>query len=106
MTDMEFMAHVKQFKQTDRFSESELLINEALGLGGETGEVLDLIKKARFHRLDGKLDLGELEKELGDVLWYFFALVDSVGLDIASIKAANRHKLVARHGGQRFVPME
>ena len=44
------------------------LLNGCLGLSGETGELLDMVKKWIFH--EKPLDEEHLEKELGDVLWY------------------------------------
>lgn len=41
----------------------------ALGLIGETGEVVDLIKKHKFHGVP--MDVEKLKKEVGDCLWYF-----------------------------------
>lgn len=41
----------------------------ALGLIGETGEVVDLIKKHKYHGVP--VDVEKLKKEVGDCLWYF-----------------------------------
>lgn len=43
------------------------LLNGALGLTGEAGEVSDLIKKGIFH--EKGIDLEHLKKELGDCAW-------------------------------------
>ncbi len=40
----------------------------ALGLIGETGEVVDLIKKHKYHSVP--MDVEKLKKEVGDCLWY------------------------------------
>ncbi len=40
----------------------------ALGLIGETGEVVDLIKKHKYHNVP--IDVEKLKKEVGDCLWY------------------------------------
>ncbi len=40
----------------------------ALGLIGETGEVVDLIKKHKYHGVP--MDVEKLKKEVGDCLWY------------------------------------
>jgi NTP pyrophosphatase (non-canonical NTP hydrolase) len=44
----------------------------ALGLAGEAGEVVDLLKKSWGH--GHPLDVEKLKKELGDTLWYVTAL--------------------------------
>jgi NTP pyrophosphatase (non-canonical NTP hydrolase) len=51
-----------------------------LGLTGEIGEVTDLLKKHLYHRNGKPLNIEKLKDELGDVLWYYFVLLDTVGL--------------------------
>ena len=53
-------------------------MEKALGLAGETGEVMEKVKKM-IRDKNGVFsptpeDLEELKKELGDVLWYLSAL--------------------------------
>lgn len=67
----------------------------ALGLGGEAGEVQDMLKKHLGH--GHPLDKTKLAKELGDVLWYIAALADANGLHIEGIAAQNILKLRARY---------
>jgi len=67
----------------------------ALSLAGETGEVVELIKKAVFH---GKgLDLGKLSEELGDVLWSVAAIAEQNDLSLAEIAHSNIEKLTKRY---------
>ena len=68
-----------------------------LGLTGETGEVADLLKKFLYHRNGKPLDVEKLKDELGDVLWYFFVLLDTVGLTFEQVMEANVIKLETRH---------
>ena len=49
------------------YSEYSMIINGALGLCGEAGEVADIIKKATFQ--GHKLDTEHIAEELGDVAW-------------------------------------
>jgi len=56
-----------------------------LGLTGETGEVADLLKKHRYHRNGKPFDTAKLKDELGDVMWYFFVLLDTVGLTFEQV---------------------
>jgi NTP pyrophosphatase (non-canonical NTP hydrolase)/deoxyadenosine/deoxycytidine kinase len=72
------------------------LLDWAMGLGGESGEVLDLLKHAIFHQ-DAELDKMELAKELGDVLWYASAIATTCNIDLADIAALNRAKLTHRY---------
>lgn len=73
------------------------LLDWAMGLGGESGEVLDLLKHAICHK-DTALDKMELAKELGDVLWYVSAIATTCKIDLADVAALNRAKLQHRYG--------
>lgn len=67
----------------------------SLGLGGEAGEVLDLIKHATFH--GEELDRMELAKELGDVLWYVNAICTTMDMSLADVAELNLAKLAHRY---------
>lgn len=64
-----------------------------LGLCGESGEVAEIIKKCRR---DGTIDVENLQKELGDVLWYVSQLSLAFGLDLEGIAKQNLAKLKDR----------
>jgi NTP pyrophosphatase (non-canonical NTP hydrolase) len=76
-------------------AQRERLLNAALGLCGEAGEFADSLKKAEFHA--HPLDLGELRKELGDVLWYAALACDALGLSLGNVMAENIDKLRRRY---------
>lgn len=65
----------------------------ALGLGGETGEVLEKTKKLLR---DNKFDKAEVAKELGDVLWYLARYADAIGYPLSVIADMNYAKLSSR----------
>jgi NTP pyrophosphatase (non-canonical NTP hydrolase) len=67
----------------------------ALGLGGEAGEVLEIIKKAEYH--EHQLNTDELKKEIGDALWYISMLANKAGFSLEEIARANIEKLKARY---------
>lgn len=79
----------------------------ALGLGGETGEVLDIIKKVdacgklveqcEMHT-DGKHSAEALGSELADVLTYLLALAAHEQIDIFAAYTAKRDVNIARWG--------
>lgn len=71
------------------------VLNGCLGLAGESGEVLDMVKKWVFHEKD--LDKDHLKKELGDVMWYVAMLCESFGFDLDEILQMNVDKLKARY---------
>lgn len=71
------------------------LSNFGLGISGESGEVADIIKKAVFHGHD--ISIKELEKELGDVLWYLSQIARVNDLYLENIAIANIEKLKKRY---------
>jgi len=67
----------------------------AMGLAGEAGEIIDLLKKHLGH--GQPLDIEKAKKELGDVLWYVGALAADLGLSLSEVAEANKAKLRARY---------
>jgi NTP pyrophosphatase (non-canonical NTP hydrolase) len=69
-----------------------------LGLCGETGEVAEAWKKMVRDK-GGKIDLeflATIKKELGDVLWYLWALGHELGFSLEDIANTNIRKLLDR----------
>jgi len=64
------------------------------GLAGETGEVLEHLKK---HIRDDRLDLEELKLELGDQIFYWTRICQEFGFDPEDVMDANVKKLRVRH---------
>ncbi|GCF11333.1 nucleoside triphosphate pyrophosphohydrolase family protein [Dictyobacter arantiisoli] len=73
----------------------ELLTLTALGIAGESGEIVDTLKKFLYHQHD--LDVPELCKEVGDLLWYMTLLCDTLGLTMHDVMEANVKKLRKRY---------
>ena len=69
------------------------LAENALGLVGEAGEVAEKAKK--FFR-DHTLDLEAVQKELGDVMFYWVALHGALDLEPEVTIQKNRDKLSSR----------
>lgn len=69
-----------------------------LGLVGESGEIAEKVKKlVRDHDGDlGMLDTDDLQKELGDVLWYIALLAEFFDVKLDAIATANIDKLRSR----------
>ena len=78
-----------------RYENMAELLNGCLGLAGETGEFLDMVKKWIFH--EKPLDSEHLEKELGDVLWYAAMICKAMGWDLDEVMKKNVAKLQARY---------
>jgi len=94
---MNFIDYQRAAARTSDPSRPEIdrLTNGALGLGGEAGEVIELVKKHRYH---GKpLDREALVGELGDVLWYLAETASAAGLSLWGIAEENLSKLRARY---------
>ena len=71
------------------------IIYPALGLAGETGEVVEHIKKA-LRNEDMTISPERKEKlkyELGDVLWYISALAHDLGISLNEVAECNLVKL-------------
>lgn len=71
------------------------LVNACFGLSGETGELVDLVKKHLFHEHD--LDVTHLLLEMGDVMYYLCWLCLLLDLDFSEICFANMKKLNDRY---------
>ena len=95
MTINEYQTAALRTAQTDKLTENELLLNSALGLCGESGEVADLVKKHSFQGHD--LDFDHIAKELGDIAWYLAVGAYSIGYDLEKILQMNVDKLKARY---------
>ena len=76
-------------------SERDALINGVMGLCGESGEVIDIVKK---HLAQGhELDTEKIAKELGDVAWYLAETAYAIGYDLDDIFQMNIDKLSKRY---------
>jgi NTP pyrophosphatase (non-canonical NTP hydrolase) len=73
-----------------------------MGLAGEAGEVVDLLKKHLYHARP--LDRAALTKELGDVLWYLTDVARAYGIPLDRVVAENVAKLSARFASGKFTP--
>ena len=69
------------------------ILENTLGLVGESGEVAEKVKK--WVR-DGTYDKDELVKEIGDVLFYVAALAGALEIDLADVAQGNLDKLNSR----------
>ncbi len=77
------------------FTYRDQLSNAALGIAGESGEVVELVKKGLHHGRGICAD--DVAAELGDLLWYVAELCTVCGLDMGDVMEANVAKLRARY---------
>ncbi|GLV54569.1 nucleotide pyrophosphohydrolase [Dictyobacter sp. S3.2.2.5] len=93
---MDIATYTREVHRTcDIEDRRELLILTALGIAGESGEVVDLLKKTLYH--SHTLDVATLNKEIGDLLWYMTLLCDTVGLTLEDVMQTNVNKLRQRY---------
>ena len=79
-------------RKTVIYPRKQMIIYPALGLAGESGEVCEKVKK--HLRGDDSPNLRkDIEKELGDVLWYVATLASDLGLHLDNIATKNLDKL-------------
>ena len=73
----------------------DVLINSVMGLCGESGEAIDIVKKwlMQGHELDRE----HLVRELGDVAWYLAEAATALDVPLEAVFQGNLDKL-----GQRF----
>lgn len=71
------------------------LLNGLMGLNGEAGEAIDILKKHLFQGHD--LDKEHIAKELGDVAWYLAVSADAIGYKLEDILQMNVEKLKQRY---------
>ena len=76
-------------------SEKDILINSVMGLCGESGEAIDIVKKWLMQ--GHELDKGNLAKELGDIAWYLAEAATSLRIPLEDIFIANIEKLKKRY---------
>lgn len=91
---MDFNEYQKAAKRT-RYGNEQVLTNCALGLAGETGQVIDLVKDYTFK--GRPLDRAALTHELGDVLWYLSQIAEWADLPFDQVAQANIEELNRRY---------
>jgi len=82
-------------RTADTSSDLDLLANGVMGLCGEAGECIDLVKKFMFQQHE--IDLAHLAKELGDVAWYLAVTAYAIGYDLETVMQMNVDKLLKRY---------
>lgn len=72
----------------------DVLINSVMGLCGESGEAIDIVKKwlMQGHELDKE----RLVKELGDVAWYLAEAATALDVPLEAVFQGNLDKLRQR----------
>ena len=72
----------------------DVLINSVMGLCGESGEAIDIVKKWLMQ--GHELDKDHLIKELGDVAWYLAEAATALDVPLETVLQGNLDKLRQR----------
>jgi len=76
-------------------SKRDMLLNSVMGLCGESGEAIDLVKKHMMH--GHAFDREKFAKELGDIAWYLAEAAKAIDTDLETIFQMNIDKLKKRY---------
>ncbi|MBY0538239.1 nucleoside triphosphate pyrophosphohydrolase family protein [Patescibacteria group bacterium] len=101
---MDFDTYQKESRQKAVYPEiGNNFVFPTLGLVGEAGEVAEKIKKlirdkntATSETVTSE-DRAEIQKELGDVLWYLAQLASEFKLSLTDVAQTNLNKIASRH---------
>ena len=78
-----------------QLNKKDVLINSVMGLCGESGEAIDIVKKwmAQGHELDTE----HLVSELGDIAWYLAEAATALDISLEEVFQKNINKLKNRY---------
>lgn len=100
---MDITNYQSNAKRTDREAYNEISLTEnqkrilhhSIGIAGESGELVDAIKKHIFYGQE--LDIVNVKEETGDLLWYISNLLSSIGSSFEEVLEMNELKLQKRY---------
>lgn len=96
---MTFEEYQRESQKTAKYPVVGLpFVYPALGLAGETGEVLEKVKKI-FRDNNSAIteeQKTEIAKEMGDVLWYLAQLATTLGVSLEDVARMNMEKILSR----------
>ena len=91
----------ESFKEIENKSDIKTprLLTAALGLGSETGEFVEIVKKMFLQGKPPSEDnIFHMKRELGDIMWYWVTACMALNLDPTEVILENQKKLEARYG--------
>ena len=75
------------------------LLTAALGLGSESGEFVEIVKKMILQgKPASEENIFHMKRELGDIMWYWATACKALKLDPYEVIKENQDKLEARYG--------
>ena len=85
--------------ETNSSIKTPRLLTAALGLGSETGEFVEIVKKVFLQGKSPSEDnIFHMKRELGDIMWYWITACAALNLDPYEVISENQEKLAARYG--------
>src|SRR5699024_11815682 len=90
-----FFSSRRRHTRSKRDWSSDVCSSDLLGLAGETGQVVDLVKAYTFKGKD--LDKEKLVHELGDVLWYLSQIAEWADIPFDEVAQENIETLNKRY---------
>ncbi len=100
---LDIKALVNRISEIDSSSsiKSPRLLTAALGLGSETGEFVEIVKKMYLQGKPPSEDnIFHMKRELGDIMWYWVTACAALDLDPYGVVMENQKKLEERYGEQ------
>lgn len=80
-----------------------LLLTSAVGLGSESGEFQEIVKKMLFQGKPLNSDtIFHMKRELGDIMWYWANACRAIGITPNEVIEENVNKLESRYPGGKF----
>ena len=75
------------------------LLTAALGLGSESGEFVEIVKKMILQgKPASEENIFHMKRELADIIWYWTTACAALELDPYEVISENQKKLEARYG--------
>lgn len=101
--DLEFLINRLNELNNQKTANVSLLLTAAMGLGSESGEFQEIVKKVIFQGKPLDEDTKyHLYRELGDICWYFANACRALDLDPNDVIRENVNKLINRYPAGAF----
>ena len=95
MLDFDEYQRLAMRTMNKKLTYAEMRLNAAMGLSGESGELIDVFKKNMFQEHD--LDTQKVIDETSDILWYCAEMAEGLGMNLSEIAEHNIEKLRKRY---------
>lgn len=95
MNPNKFIESVESLENNDLDLSNTRVLHAVLGIAGESGELVDLVKKSVVYHQPLKTDL--VKEELGDLLHYIAMLISANGWTFEEVMEGNFVKLKKRY---------